>query len=88
MRQANYRTRAILGAGLTTTVLLGACGPAPTPYQQAQREHEIACLGGTVGGALIGGAIGSAFGGGIGRDIMTGAGAAGGAVLANNYACG
>jgi uncharacterized protein YcfJ len=77
-----------VGLGIAGTIALGACGPAPTPYQQAQREHEIACLGGTVGGALIGGAVGSAFGGGVGRDIMIGAGAAGGAVAGNRYACG
>lgn len=68
--------------------VLQACGPAATPEQQAQREHEIACLSGSIGGALIGGAIGNQFGGGSGRDILTAAGAGAGAVAGNRYACG
>jgi uncharacterized protein YcfJ len=87
MRPGSYRTRAVLGLGLTATIALSACGPAATPQQQAQRQHEIACMTGTVGGALIGGAIGNQFGGGTGRDIMTGAGAATGALAGSNYAC-
>ncbi|MCL6282348.1 hypothetical protein M3P21_02305 [Ruegeria sp. 2012CJ41-6] len=67
---------------------LQACGPAATPEQQRQREHEIACLSGSLGGALIGGAIGNQFGGGSGRAILTAAGAGTGAVAGNRYACG
>jgi uncharacterized protein YcfJ len=77
----------VLGLGLAASVLLSACGPAATPAQQAQRQHEIACLGGTVGGALIGGAIGNQFGGGTGRDILTAGGAAAGAVGGSRFAC-
>lgn len=66
---------------------LAACGPAPTPQQQAARQHEIACLSGTLGGALIGGAIGNQFGGGSGRAILTAAGAATGGVSGQRYAC-
>ncbi len=75
------------------TILLGAagalaaCGPAPTPQQQAARQHEIACLSGTLGGALIGGAIGNQFGGGSGRDILTAAGAVAGGRGGQLYAC-
>ncbi len=66
---------------------LAACGPAPTPQQQAARQHEIACLGGTLGGALIGGVIGNQFGGGSGKDILTAAGAAAGGFEGQRYAC-
>lgn len=72
---------------LSTALLLQACGPAPTPQQQAQRQHEIACMSGALGGALIGGAIGNQFGGGSGRDILTAGGAAAGAVSGSRYAC-
>ncbi|WP_299662011.1 glycine zipper 2TM domain-containing protein [uncultured Ruegeria sp.] len=66
---------------------LAACGPAPTPQQQAARQHEIACLSGTLGGALIGGALGNQFGGGSGKAILTAAGAAAGGVSGQRYAC-
>ncbi|WP_170401194.1 glycine zipper 2TM domain-containing protein [Ruegeria arenilitoris] len=72
---------------LGTVGALAACGPAPTPQQQAARQHEIACLSGSLGGALIGGAIGNQFGGGSGKSILTAAGAAAGAVEGNRYAC-
>ncbi len=66
---------------------LAACGPAPTPQQQAARQHEIACLSGTIGGALIGGVIGNQFGGGSGKAILTAAGAAAGGLSGERYAC-
>ncbi|RLJ99886.1 glycine zipper 2TM domain-containing protein [Ruegeria conchae] len=66
---------------------LAACGPAPTPQQQAARQHEIACLSGTIGGALIGGVIGNQFGGGSGKTILTAAGAAAGGLSGERYAC-
>lgn len=72
----------LAGAGALT-----ACGPAPTPQQQAARQHEIACLSGTLGGALIGGAIGNQFGGGSGKSILTAAGAAAGGFEGQRYAC-
>ncbi|SLN46264.1 glycine zipper 2TM domain-containing protein [Ruegeria meonggei] len=72
---------------LGTAGALAACGPAPTPQQQAARQHEIACLGGTLGGALIGGAIGNQFGGGSGKTILTAAGAAAGGFEGQRYAC-
>lgn len=72
---------------LFSTGLLAACGPAPTPQQQAARQHEIACLGGTLGGALIGGAIGNQFGGGSGKDILTAAGAVAGGYGGQRYSC-
>ena len=88
MKSKLHGTRVLLGLGLAGGVALSACAPAGTPYQQAQREHEIACLGGTVGGALLGGALGNQFGGGSGRDILTAGGAAGGALAGQRYACG
>lgn len=88
MKSRSHATKTLAGLGLAGAMALGACTPAATPYEQAQREHEIACLGGTIGGALIGGAIGNQFGGGLGQDILTGAGAAGGAVAGQRYACG
>ncbi|WP_170603000.1 glycine zipper 2TM domain-containing protein [Ruegeria arenilitoris] len=72
---------------LVASAFLTACGPAPTPQQQAARQHEIACLSGTLGGALIGGAIGNQFGGGSGKTILTAAGAATGGVQGQRYAC-
>lgn len=72
---------------LGTAGALAACGPAPTPQQQAARQHEIACLSGTLGGALIGGAIGNQFGGGSGKSILTAAGAAAGGIEGNRFAC-
>jgi uncharacterized protein YcfJ len=72
---------------LGTAGALGACGPAPTPQQQAARQHEIACLSGTIGGALIGGVIGNQFGGGSGKTILTAARAAAGGVSGERYAC-
>lgn len=72
---------------LSGAAFLAACGPAPTPQQQAARQHEIACLGGTLGGALIGGAIGNQFGGGSGKTILTAAGAAAGGIEGQRFAC-
>lgn len=66
---------------------LAACGPAPTPQQQAARQHEIACMSGSIGGALIGGALGNQFGGGSGKAILTAAGAAAGGVQGSRFAC-
>jgi len=77
----------LTGMVLCSASALAACGPAPTPQQQAARQHEIACLGGTLGGALIGGVIGNQFGGGSGQDILTAAGAVAGGAAGNQYAC-
>jgi uncharacterized protein YcfJ len=68
-------------------LVLQACAPAATPQQQAQRQHNIACAAGTIGGALIGGAIGNQFGGGRGQDILTAGGAGAGALAGQSYAC-
>ena len=88
MKAKSYGTKVLLGLGLVGGVALSACAPAATPYQQAQREHEVACLGGTLGGALLGGAIGNQFGGGSGQDILTAGGAGAGALAGQRYACG
>ena len=72
---------------LASAAMLQACAPAATPQQQAARQHEIACMTGSIGGALIGGAIGNQFGGGSGKDILTAAGASAGALAGNSYAC-
>ena len=81
-------SKAILVTTLLGLGVLQACGPAATPQQQAQREHEIACISGTLAGALIGGAIGSEFGSGRGQDILTAAGAGAGASAGRSYSCG
>ncbi|MCE8522756.1 glycine zipper 2TM domain-containing protein [Ruegeria pomeroyi] len=75
----------VLGGAIAT--ILVSCGPAPTARQQAQRQHEIACMSGTIGGALIGGVIGNQFGRGSGRRIMTAGGAVAGGVAGSRYAC-
>lgn len=74
-------------AALCCGFVLQACAPAATPQQQAQRQHNIACATGTIGGALIGSAIGDAFGGGSGQDILRASGASVGAVAGQAYAC-
>ena len=74
-------------AALGAVLALQACGPAPTAEEQAQRQHEIACMSGTIGGALLGGAIGNQFGGGSGQDILTAGGAAAGARAGSRYSC-
>ncbi|MEL6295907.1 MAG: hypothetical protein AAFY74_13940 [Pseudomonadota bacterium] len=79
MASKAFLVTAFLGLGL-----LKACGPAAASQQQAQREHEIACISGTLAGALIGGAIGS----GRGQDILTAAGAKAGASAGRSYSCG
>jgi hypothetical protein len=85
---STFHTRRVLAAlGLVAGTALVACAPAATPYEQARRQHEIACMTGTVGGALIGGAVGNQFGGGSGRQILTAGGAAGGAMMGSQYAC-
>lgn len=76
-------TAAVFGCIL----VLQACGPAATPQQQQQRQHDIACVTGTLAGALIGGTIGSEFGGGRGQDILTAGGAASGALAGQSFAC-
>ncbi|MGI9368202.1 MAG: glycine zipper 2TM domain-containing protein [Ruegeria sp.] len=77
----------LIGFVLISAGLVAACGPAPTPQAQAARQHEIACLSGTLGGALIGGVIGNQFGGGSGQDILTAAGAVAGGASGQRYAC-
>ena len=68
-------------------VAVQACGPAATPEQQAQRQHNIACATGTIAGAMIGGAIGNEFGSGSGQDILRAGGAGAGAVAGQSFAC-
>ncbi|MEM1004653.1 MAG: glycine zipper 2TM domain-containing protein [Pseudomonadota bacterium] len=79
-----FKTIALI---MTGAGLMAACGPAPTPQQQAARQHDIACLSGTLGGALIGGAIGNQFGGGSGKSILTAAGAAAGGFEGQRFTC-
>jgi len=77
----------VLSFVTVTGILLQGCSPAATPQQQEQRQHNIACATGTIGGALIGGVIGNQFGGGAGRTILTAGGAAAGGLIGENYAC-
>ncbi|WP_422073537.1 hypothetical protein [Tranquillimonas rosea] len=81
-----FPTKSLLG-GATIALLLQGCAAA-TPEQQRAREHEIACIGGTVTGALVGGAVGNAFGSGRGQDIFRAAGAGAGATAGARYSCG
>ena len=76
-----------IAGALCSAFVLQACAPAATPQQQAQRQHNIACVTGTIGGALIGGAIGNEFGGGSGQDILRAGGAGAGALAGQAYAC-
>ena len=72
---------------LCAALAVQACGPAATPEQQQQRQHNIACATGTIAGAIIGGAIGNEFGGGSGQDILRAGGAGAGAVAGQSFAC-
>ncbi|MEP1199984.1 glycine zipper 2TM domain-containing protein [Tateyamaria sp.] len=87
MQKGKSMKKIFTASVLCCAVILQACAPAATPQQQAQRQHNIACATGTIGGALIGGAIGNQFGGGTGRDIFTASGAGAGALAGQAYAC-
>lgn len=84
MKKRLVRTAALALACMS----LVACTQPRTPEERARRDHEVACMAGTVGGALVGAAVGSAFGGGVGRLILTGAGGGVGAVAGRRLICG
>lgn len=52
-----------------------------------QKNHEAACIAGTVAGVLLGGAVGGLFGNGVGRTLMTAAGATAGGMLTHKQSC-
>lgn len=83
-------SRLTVAIGFSAALMIGlsACTTASTPAAEKARDHEIACLAGTVGGALVGAAAGSLFGGGLGKDILMGAGGGVGAVEGRRLACG
>lgn len=67
---------------IAATGALSGCSTTP------EAQHEMACVGGTLGGMVLGGAIGNRFGGGSGQAILTGAGAyAGGVTAATQLNC-
>lgn len=54
---------------------------------QQQKQHEAACIAGTVTGAILGAAVGGFFGNGAGKTLMQVATGGGGALLGHNLAC-
>jgi uncharacterized protein YcfJ len=62
-------------------------GTVAAETSQQKKDHEVACVAGTVTGALLGAAVGGLFGNGAGKDMMRAAGSATGALVGNNYAC-
>jgi hypothetical protein len=78
------------GAALGALLVLSACAtqggydPRTGQYQQGT---DWQCIGGTVAGGVAGAVVGSQFGGGTGQDVMTGVGAAGGALAGRELAC-
>ena len=78
------------GAALGALLVLSACAsqggydPRTGQYQQGP---DWQCIGGTVAGGVAGAAIGNQIGGGTGRALMTGVGAAGGALAGKELAC-
>lgn len=56
-------------------------------YGQQQYGTDWTCIGGTVAGGVVGAVVGNQFGGGTGRTVLTGVGAAGGALAGHELAC-
>jgi len=75
-----------LGAVLAASTVLAGCQTTSNPQVQA-RNHEFACIAGTVGGAVIGGLVGSTIGAGRGAVLATAAGIGAGGYLGNRLAC-
>jgi hypothetical protein len=78
--------------GVTAAALLalsacasqGGYDPRTGQYQQGT---DWQCIGGTVAGGVAGAVVGNQFGGGTGQAVMTGVGAAGGALAGRELAC-
>lgn len=81
-------TRFGLAAGallaLSACATQGGYDPRTGQYQQGT---DWQCIGGTVAGGVAGAVVGNQFGGGTGRAVMTGVGAAGGALAGKELAC-
>jgi uncharacterized protein YcfJ len=75
---------------LLTLAFLAGPGLAQTTTTETQKEkkqHEIACVAGTVTGAVLGAAVGGIFGNGVGRTLMEVAGAGGGGFAGHRLGC-
>lgn len=75
---------------LTLTFLAGpglAQTTSTTEAQKERKQHEIACVAGTVTGAVLGAAVGGLFGNGVGRSLMEVAGAGGGGFAGHRLGC-
>ncbi len=60
---------------------------APAALAETQKQHEAACIAGTVTGAVLGAALGGFFGNGAGKAVMQVALGGGGAYLAHKHSC-
>lgn len=69
---------------LSACVTQGGYDPRTGQYQQGP---DWQCIGGTVAGGVAGAVVGNQFGDGRGRTLMTGVGAAGGALAGKELAC-
>jgi uncharacterized protein YcfJ len=79
-----------LTAFLALTFLAGpglAQTTSTTETQKEKKQHEIACVAGTVTGAVLGAAVGGIFGNGVGRTLMEVAGAGGGGFAGHRLGC-
>lgn len=76
----------LLGVALAASTILAGCQTSSNPQVQA-RNHEFACMAGTVGGAIIGGLVGSTIGAGRGAVLATAAGIGAGGYLGNRLSC-
>ncbi len=80
-----------LGLAAAAMLTLSACAANGYGYQprtaQYQQNPDWQCIGATVVGGVAGAALGNQIGSGRGRTLMTGAGAAGGALAGHQLAC-
>lgn len=81
--------RPILAAAALLVLAGCAAHGGQGPYAQSAygQQMDWQCIGGTVVGGVAGAAIGNQIGGGRGRTLMTGVGAAGGALAGSELAC-
>jgi len=75
-----------LGVALAASTALAGCQTTSDPQAQA-RNHEFACVAGTIGGAVIGGLVGSTIGAGRGAVLATAGGIGAGGYIGHRLAC-
>lgn len=78
----------VLRTALMGAACLGVVACASGNQTRAQRDHEVACLAGTVAGGVLGAAAGTLIGAGTGQLIAVGAGSAIGAFGGRRLLCG